>query len=316
MAHPLVVYDADPSVALDAAIQHVIGVMKADLGRAKLLIADAGRQLHDAMTTLGRATEQYRHALVTVERTLYDSEHAERSLGGASSALLEEFVRNMVRVSRDSMSTIEEIFVLGEQMALLVKHAEGIDGLARETRLIALNARIETQRAGDAGRTFEVVADEVKRLANASLSLSERMGTAVRTCEQRIAHVRATAESLASNDMSSAIQAHKGLGAAIAALDQVQRELGVDLSQVEGSVTQTVRALQFEDMVTQILDLTIGRMEIVARMLSRVLGLCSGALRDAESARAIQDIVEELRAISQLSLVQQTTVTEGTVDLF
>jgi methyl-accepting chemotaxis protein len=307
---------AEPSrsfAELDAAVQQVFDVMKADLGRAKLLIEDAGRQLHDSMLTLGRATEQYRNALLTVENTLYSSEHTDKSLGGAAATLLNEFVRSMVRVSRDSIGTIEEVFSLAEQMALLVKHAEGIDGLARETRLIALNARIETQRAGSAGRTFEVVADEVKRLANASLSLSDRMSTAVRNCEERLARVRVTAESLASHDMSSAIHAHKGLGAAIALIDKVQRELGVDLASVEACVGQTVRALQFEDMVTQILNLTIGRIDILARMLTRVFEqLPSGSVDDA----FVRNMADELRAICQLNLVAQTNLSQGSVDLF
>jgi len=315
MAQHATVDSADPIAELDAAVQHVMGVMKADLGRAKLLIADAGHQLHTSMMTLSQATERYRAALTAVEHSLYDTEHAEQSLGGASAALLNEFVGSMVRVSRDSMGTIEEVLSLGEQMALLVKHAEGIDGLARETRLIALNARIETQRAGDAGRTFEVVADEVKRLANASLTLSERMGVAVSACQERITRVRNTAESLASHDMSSAIQAHKGLGAAIASLDRVQRDLGSDLSTVEFSVAQTIRALQFEDMVTQILDLTIGRIDIVTRLFTRFTSLCEGTLDRAQAA-VTREIVEELHAIAQLSIVNQTTMDVGTVDLF
>jgi Methyl-accepting chemotaxis protein (MCP) signalling domain len=301
---------------LDAALQAVLAVNDADLARTKLLIADAGAQLHSSLTTLARATGDYRKALALVERTVYDPEHLEASLAGASSALLNDFVRTMVRVGRDSMATIEEVITLGEQLSLLAKHGEGIDHIAVQTRQISLNARIETQRAGTAGRTFEVVANEVKRLANGSLALSQRMGASVTACQLHLARLRATAESLASNDMSAAVHAHRGLGAAIALLDSVQRELCVDLSQVDVCITQTVRALQFEDMVTQIIDLTLRRNEVLTRMLKRVLVLCSAALCERSVLPVVSEISGTLRSAAAMMLVEQTSMAEGTVDLF
>jgi methyl-accepting chemotaxis protein len=301
---------------LDSALQGVLAVNEADLARTKLLIADAGAQLHSALTTLALATDKYRQALALVERTVYDPEHIDASLAGASSALLSDFVRTMVRVSRDSMATIEEVIGLGEQLSLLCKQGEIIDDLAVQTRQISLNARIETQRAGTAGRTFEVVANEVKRLANGSLALSQRMGAAVTACQRHLARVRATAEDLASNDMSAAVHAHRGLGAAIALLDGVQRDLCVELSQVDVCIAQTVRVLQFEDMVTQIVDLTIKRNEVLTRVLARVLALCGAALGERSIRPALAEVSDTLRAAAEMTLVQQTSVAEGTVDLF
>jgi methyl-accepting chemotaxis protein len=301
---------------LDAALDGVLAVNEADLARAKLLIADAGAQLHSSLTTLALATGEYRKALALVERTVYDPEQPGSSLAGASSALLSDFVRTMVRVGRDSMATIEEVIALGEQLARLGKHSEGIDDLAVQTRQISLNARIETQRAGASGRTFELVANEVKRLANGSLALSERMGAAVTACQRHLARVRSTAESLASNDMSAAVHAHRGLGAAIGLLDRVQRELCVELSQVDVCIAQTVRVLQFEDMVTQILDLTLRRNEVLARMLKRVLALCGAALGERGVFPTVAEISDTLRSAAALKLVEQSTMAEGTVDLF
>lgn len=316
MASARDVDEFDAVSELGIAFHDVLAVNAADLARTKLLIADAGAQLHSSLTTLALATGEYRKALAQVERTVYDPEHLEASLAGASSALLSDFVRTMVRVSRDGMATIEEVIVLGELLSLLGKQSESIDDLAVQTRQISLNARIETQRAGAAGRTFEVVANEVKRLANGSLALSQRMGAAVTACQRHLAHVRRTAENLAANDMSAAVNAHRGLGAAIALLDRVQRELSVELSQVDVCITQTVRALQFEDMVTQIVDLTIKRNEVLTRMLERLLAVCGAALGERSVLPAIAEVSAALRSAAALKLVEQTTMAQGTVDLF
>jgi hypothetical protein len=63
------------------------------------------------------------------------------------------------------------------------KKIEAIDVITRETRTLALNAKIEAARAGDAGKGFGIVAEEVKlisgRVTSIAASLSSELGVAI-----------------------------------------------------------------------------------------------------------------------------------------
>jgi methyl-accepting chemotaxis protein len=299
----------------ESAMQATTTQIRQDLERARTVVRDATARLDRSFRALHEATSAHREALQGVSAAFYDADGAVGGFAASSEALLRQFVDEIVRVSRDSMRMIEQLTELSSRVDSINNCTDAIDGLARETRFIAFNARIETHRAGDAGRTFKVVADEVKRLANASATLSNQIRESVTACQHELQAARKTSTGLASHDMSRAIDSHRGLAAAVGKLDTVNRDLEKMLETIATNMSEAVRALQFEDMVSQILNATISRVDKLGELSVQALKVIERG-HNGDRVGPLKEIVSSLRGLGDRLAVQQQSMEHGSVELF
>ena len=151
-------------------------------------------QAATAVTEMTSAVEEVaRNAVSTSEA----SSEASRSAGDGRDLVMET-VGAIERMSGDVQATAKLITHLAEQSRDIGKVLDVIRGLADQTNLLALNAAIEAARAGEAGRGFAVVADEVRALAHRtqqSTSEIERMiGSIQGGTEQAVDSMRTSTE--------------------------------------------------------------------------------------------------------------------------
>jgi len=151
-------------------------------------------QAATAVTEMTSAVEEVARNAVSTSQA---SAEASRSTSDGRDLVLET-VSAIERMSGDVQGTAKLITHLAEQSRDIGKVLDVIRGLADQTNLLALNAAIEAARAGEAGRGFAVVADEVRALAHRtqqSTSEIERMiGTIQGGTGQAVESMRTSTE--------------------------------------------------------------------------------------------------------------------------
>jgi len=173
--------------------------------------------------------------------------------------ILEYFVENITEVSRGGMTMVYTVDDIEAQMDSVNSLLSGISVIAEQTNLLALNAAIEAARAGEAGRGFAVVADEVRALSKNSSDLNEKIKDVVNKSKVNIDKAKEIVSEIASRDMSVAMQHKIRVDDMLTKMDSQNELVNKRLQtiqeitfEVEEGVSGVIRSLQFEDIVTQL----------------------------------------------------------------
>ncbi len=249
----------------------------------------AGMELQrDRVTETATAMEEMNSTVLEVAQNAglaanSSAQSKDNAVHGAEG--VSEAIRSFEQIKKTILNLKETMGTLGEQADNIGQIMTVITDIADQTNLLALNAAIEAARAGEAGRGFAVVADEVRKLAEKTMDATKGVGEAVSKIQdnarENIAAVESAAEDIV-NSTESAAKSGELMEAIVGIVDETNTQ-----------VESIAAASEEQSAASEEINMAISD---VARVASET---SEGMSASAQALTEIGSVVEELDSIVQ-----------------
>lgn len=214
---------------------------------------------------------------------------------------LGEVVEKILHLSKDSMSMVYALDELKASVQRIEKCMAQLDGVNSTTNMLALNARIEAERAGPSGMAFRVVADEVRELSKVTQGLAASMKDELKGLNDGFTHSHATLRRVATIDLSDNILAKerlevlmKALACRGSSLEIIVADAVKEAAMISADVDGMVTGIQFQDRTRQRLEHVVDTLHVIDQALEEIKSSTATSLPELAGAAPDVEWVKKL----------------------
>lgn len=253
-----------------ASIQEVAGGSK----KQEVSTDESSQAMQEMMTGV--------QLVATATSTVADVSSAATKEADEGNVALQRVVIQMDKINESTNDSATVIQQLEERSTAIVKIIEVITGIADQTNLLALNAAIEAARAGEHGKGFAVVADEVRKLAEQSKTSADQIAGLIGEIQADTKHAVRTME--------------KGTDEVASGISVVQ-EAGAGFKRIQSSISEMASQIQEISAVAQRMSASA---EQVNLSIDQVAHVAKQTSENAETVAATSE--EQLASMEEISL--------------
>ena len=254
--------------------------------------AEQGATTQAARTTeAATAVEQMNCTVIEVAKNASataDLSTSMRQRAAEGAEVVFQSVQAIGNVQKDALVLKDEMTKLAEHAGAISQIMGVISDIADQTNLLALNAAIEAARAGEAGRGFAVVADEVRKLAEKTMSSTSDVGNAIGAIQKSVDSSIRQVDVTAGNVESATTLSQKSGEA----LREIVGMVDQTVDQVRGIATSSEEQSAATESITQ----TVTQVSSIAAETATIMHTSARAVAAlADEARKLNNMVTELK---------------------
>ncbi|WP_028453660.1 methyl-accepting chemotaxis protein [Chitinilyticum aquatile] len=271
---------------LRAVQQHAgtLGQQSSQIAQSSRAIAQAAARQADATTSMAAAMEELTVSITHISDNSSITEHSSQDatqLARTGVAQVGEATQAMEHIAASVADATGQIQLLDSKAREISGIAAVIKEIAGQTNLLALNAAIEAARAGEQGRGFAVVADEVRKLA-------ERTSSATVDIEGMLSTIQGETEQIVGLMHAALPEVQRGVALA--------REVSGSLAHIHAGAESTLEHLHEVASATREQSIASNSIAVRVEDISQMVEETSVAIRNAsDSAAGVEQVAAELK---------------------
>lgn len=289
------------TAAIADAVNYAINALRGlvhSINSISAEVATAACEIQGTATSLAQSSDDQAQEIIAVATAVNEmavsiaqvSANAEQSkqvaensvvMAKDGAAIVQNTIIGMDTIKSQMLNTARTVKKLGERSQAIGEMVASIEDIADQTNILSLNAAIQAATAGESGKSFAVVADEIQRLAERVSGTTKEINSMVQNIQRDTADaVRSMEDTIVEVSHESVLA--KDAGVALSKIEEVSQQLEGLITNISSAASlQAATAGKVSKTMTVIQDITAET--------------ATGTASTAESIAALSELVEDLR---------------------